>query len=223
MKNDSSLVARKSRLERAHRVYRLAANILAMVGGLYLVIVYSPLPNLLAMPLLRIASNPTKADVIVILSGGRYHDGSLNEAALSRTIAGVRLYMRGLAPRLLFSGGPCCGQSASVLMADLAMDLGVPRSAVLLEERSNRTHDSAINSAAILRTSGMKTAILVTSPLHMLRARLAFQAAGVSVYPVRASEKNLWLVSNAAERISLFQEAVHEYLGLAVYRIQGWI
>ena len=206
-----------------NRAHRLVVNLVAVVGGFYLIVVYTPVANLLVMPLLSIPSNPTKADVIVVLSGGRYSDGSLTEAALERIITAVRLYRQGLAPRLLFTGGPCCGQSASALMANLAGELGVPRSGIFLEEHSHRTYESATNSAALLRTSGMQKAILVTSPLHMLRARLAFRAAGVSVYPVRASEKNLLLVSNAAERISLLQEALHEYVGLLVYRIWGWI
>jgi len=206
-----------------NRIRGFIVNVLAVIGGLYLLIIYSPLANLLVMPLLNIQSDPAKVDVIVVLSGGRYSDGSLTEAALERTITAVRLYRQGLAPRLLFTGGPCCGQSASALMANLAVELGVPRSGIFLEEHSHRTYESATNSAALLRTSGMQKAILITSPLHMLRAQLAFRAAGVSVYPVRASEKNLLLVTNAVERISLLQDAVHEYLGLAFYRIRGWI
>jgi uncharacterized SAM-binding protein YcdF (DUF218 family) len=197
-------------------------DLLALVGGIWLAIAYTPLANFLVLPLSSTPSKPTKSDVIVILSGGRYLDGSLNDEALWRTMTGVRLYQQGLAPRLLFTGGPCCGQSASALMSNLAAELGVPKSAILLEEQSLRTSENAIQSAAILRMNGMRSAILVTSPLHMRRAQLAFEHAGVSVYPVRAEEKNLWLLSGAVERLTLFQAAIHEYLGLAFYRIRGW-
>ena len=207
----------------AKRLYHVLVILLAVVGGVSLLILHTPLPNLLAMPLYSVSSNPTHADVILVLSGGRYDEGSLNESALERTFTAVRLYRKGLAPRLLFTGGPCCGRSASSLMANLATDLGVPRSAILVEERSLRTHESATYSAALLRAHGMRTAILVTGPLHMLRAQHAFRGSGVRVFPVRASEKDLSLVSSAAERISLFQGAVHEYLGLAFYRLRGWI
>ena len=108
-------------------------------------------------------------------------------------------------------------------MADLAVELGVPRSAILLEEDSLRTHESAINSAIILRARGMKSALLVSSPIHLLRARLAFQAAGVLVFPVDGSRRDVWELSGAGDRFSLFQQAVHEYVGLAFYRIRGWI
>ena len=206
------------------RLERYAVTLLALTGAAFLLVVYTPLANLLAMPLLRVApARSATADVAVVLSGGRYNDGTLNEAALERTISAVRLYHLGHVPRLLFTGGPCCGWSASALMAALAMDLGVPKNAILLEEHSTRTHDNAVSCAALLRQSGMSSVILVTSPLHMLRARLAFSAAGVSVHPVLASQRNLLLVSSASERIALLRDALHEYLGLAFYRARGWI
>jgi len=190
----------------------------------FLIVIYTPVANLLAIPLLvSVPSSPATAEIAVVLSGGRYGDGSLNEASLERTIAGVRLYYERRVSRLLFAGGPCCGRSASALMANLATELGVPREAILLEEQSSRTYDNALNSAALLRRNELRSVILVTSQLHMLRAKLAFAAAGVTVYPVLASKKDLSLVSSAAERISLLHDAVHEYLGLALYRVRGWI
>lgn len=211
------------RLLKYRRVVRAGLGFLAAAGLGFLFTVFTPAANLLATPLDRIRSKPENADVIVVLSGGRYLDGSLNEAALERTMTGVRLYYQGLAPLLLFSGGPCCGQSASALMSRLAVELGVARSAILLEEQSGRTYESAVNVAAILRNAGMTSAILVTSRLHMVRTRLSFEKVGLAVHPVNASEKNLWLVSSAEERISLLKSAVHEYLGLAFYRLRGWI
>jgi len=193
------------------------------MGAVSLIIACTPLANLLAMPLLRIPSAPAPADIVVVLSGGRYDDGSLNDVAIERTIAGVRLYYQGFASRLLFTGGPCCGQSASALMATLATELGVPRSVILLEEESIHTRDSAVNCAALLRKSGWQSAILVTSPLHMLRTKLAFAAVGVPVHPVLASKRKLLLGTSASDRISLLHDALHEYLGLAYYRLRGWL
>lgn len=214
--------AGEGKRERTGWFARRVIQLLALVGGMWLTVAYTPLANLLILPLSSESSHPTSADVVVILSGGRYLDGSLNDEALRRTITGVRLYRRGLAPRLLFTGGPCCGQSASALMANLAEELGVPRAAILLEEQSRRTAESAIYSAAVLRVNQMRSALLVTGPLHLRRARLAFEHAGVSVHPVRADEKTLWRLSGAVERLSLLHDAIHEYLGLMFYRIQGW-
>lgn len=190
---------------------------------LFLTIAYTPLVNLLAMPLWSVPPDPRGAEVAVVLSGGRNDDGSLNEAAVARTITAVRLYHQGIVPRLLFTGGPCCGRSASALMANFATELGVPKEAITLEEQSSRTYDNAINSAALLERDNLRSVILVTSPLHMLRARLTFEAAGVSVHPVVTSTRNLRFSSSPSQRIALLEEAVHEYLGLVFYRMQGWI
>ncbi len=202
---------------------RLLVTLLVTIGGFSLLVAYTPLANVMALPLNRIPSNPTEADVIVVLSGGHYRDGSLNNAALERTIAAVLLYRRGLAPRILFTGGPCCGGSTSALMARLATTLGVPSSDILLEEHSLRTRDSAVESTALLSAKGLRTALLVTSPLHLLRAKLAFQRVGLSTNPVRASEKDLSRISSVDERISLLKDSLHEYTGLVFYRIRGWI
>lgn len=211
------------RLLTLRRILESCVVLLAAVGAAFLIVASTPLANLLAMPLLRVSSSPANADVAVILAGGRYEDGSLNQSSIERTIAGVRLYHQGLVPRLLFSGGPCCRRSISALMAGLAHDLGVPRSAILLEEQSTRTYESARHSAELLRRNGLRSAILVTSPLHLVRAQLAFAAAGIPVYPLRASETDLSRVSGTDERIALLDDAIHEYLGLAFYRLKGWI
>jgi len=206
-----------------NRAWRLALYLLAGAGVAFLLILYTPLPNLLAMPLYDVSEEPRHADVIVVLAGWRNSDGSLNEAGLRRTITGARLYRQGLAPFMLFSGGPCCRRSVSSAMADLAVELGVPRPVILLEEDSLRTHESAINSAAILRARGFKSTLLVSSPVHLIRARLAFAAAGIPVFPVHGSQRDVWEISGAVDRFSLFQQAIHEYAGLVLYRIRGWI
>jgi len=207
----------------ARRLWRSAVAMLALIGFAFVVVAETPLPNLLVAPLLRIRSSPVKADIAVVLAGGRFTDGSLNQAALERTVAAVRLYHQGVVPLLMFTGGPCCGQSASALMADLAADLGVPRAAILVEEQSLRTRDSAVNVEALLTRRGLLTVVLVTSEIHLLRATLAFAAAGMSVHPVRASQLDLRLVTRLPERVGLVQGAVHEYLGLTLYWWRRWL
>ncbi len=199
------------------RLLRGAIHTLALVGGIALLVTLTPVANLLAGPLLAVGSAPERVDAMVVLSGGRYFDGSLNEASLERTVAAVRLYRLGFAPRVLFTGGPCCGESASALMAQLAVELGVPADAVQLEERSMRTSENARFCAAMLRQQHVDRVLLVTGALHLLRAQQAFEAAGVEVVPVRASRRDLALVSGAADRINPFKGAIPQYLRLVVH------
>lgn len=202
----------------ARSLLRLATALLAVVGAVFVVVDCTPLANMLATPLLRERSSEAHADVAVVLAGGRYVDGSLNQPSIERTIAGVRLYHQGRVRYLLFSGA-----DTGALMAKLARELGVPGEAILLENQSIRTYDGALYSAALIRQRGFGSVILVTSALHLRRARLTFAAAGVPVAPVRASEIDLTLVSGTDERICLLGDAVHEYVGLVFYRLKGWI
>ena len=205
------------------RARRAVVTALAAIGVMAVMTTCTPLANFFAASLLMVYPAPVKADVAIVLAGGRYRDGSLNGASIERTMTGVRLYYEGIATHLLFSGGPCCGRSAGALMAGLARGLGVPRDAILLEEHSTRTYENAVYSVALVRRGGFRSAILVTSPLHLTRARLAFAAAGLPVQPVRSSDTDLWRVSNSYERIALLEDALHEYVGLAFYRVRGWI
>jgi uncharacterized SAM-binding protein YcdF (DUF218 family) len=202
---------------------RVAVALLCVVGAAFAVVAWTPVVNLLVLPLAGGWPPPPRADIAIVLSGGRFRDGSLNEASEQRTVRAVVLYHRGLAPTLLFTGGPCCGDSTSAIMARLAEDLGVPRAAIILDEQADRTHDSAVNAAALVRARGLKSAILVTSELHLPRSRLAFAAAGVPVFPVRAEERDVWLRKGPADRLSLLSAAIHEYVGLVYYRLRGWL
>src|SRR5919201_1743629 len=184
---------------------RAAVTLLCVVGTAFALVAWTPLVNLLVLPLAGGFPPPPQADVAIILSGGRYADGSLNVASEQRTVRGVMLYHRGLTPVLLFTGGPCCGDSASAIMARLPEDLGVPRAAILLDEQATRTRDSAVNALALLRTRGMRSAILVTSDLHMPRARRTFAATGVPIHPARAEERDVWLRTAASDRLALLE------------------
>jgi uncharacterized SAM-binding protein YcdF (DUF218 family) len=206
-----------------HSAVQILVFFFCSMGALSVLIVLTPFPNLLARPLMRMPSHPAPADVVVVLSGGRYADGTLTESAIRRTVMAVRLYHNGLAPMLLFTGGTCCGNSSSAGMARLARDLAVPAAAIVLEEHSRRTRDSARNTGALLRRLGLRRALLVTSPLHMARSQWTFQAANVDVILVAADDTDLRLVTSASGRAGLMEASLHEYIGILYYKLRGWI
>jgi len=69
-------------------------------------------------------------------------------------------------------------------MRGLLLDFGVPARAMLLEERSRTTAENAFYSVQLLRQRRIDTVLLVTSALHMERARRLFEAQGLRVIPV---------------------------------------
>jgi uncharacterized SAM-binding protein YcdF (DUF218 family) len=175
-----------------------------------------------------------EADAIVVLGGGHY--GWLDRPGIgpeqlesSRVAAGARAWRAGRAPRVILSGGGArVGKSEARTMAYAIGKLGVPASAVVLEERSRDTHDNARYTAALLGPDGTRRVLLVTSSLHMPRASLVFRQAGIDVVPVpvpetmpRATWRERWFPSRGALWRS--GRAWKEYAGLLAVHLQEWI
>src|SRR5207248_1491109 len=87
----------------------------------------------------------------------------------------------GVAPLLLLSGGGRSGRPEAVVMAHLAVALGVAEERLLLEPDSRDTLANAFNSAALLRARGLRSVVLVSDAYHLPRARMLFHRAGLTV------------------------------------------
>ncbi|NWO07115.1 MAG: YdcF family protein [Alteromonadaceae bacterium] len=135
------------------------------------------------------ASAMPKAGAIVVLGGGTaplsYGASYPNLGAASdREWHGARLYHAGKAPLLILSGGhdpQFSAVSSAESMRRFISALGVPDSAMVLEERSRNTTQNADFTADILAREGIGRVLLVTSALHMPRAKALFEAQGVEV------------------------------------------
>ncbi|MEA3643447.1 MAG: YdcF family protein [Lamprobacter sp.] len=68
-------------------------------------------------------------------------------------------------------------------MRGFLLDLGVPDRAIRLEGLSTKTVSNASATAALLQADGIEACMLVTSALHMSRARARFERAGLRVVP----------------------------------------
>ncbi|WP_437945210.1 YdcF family protein [Sorangium sp. So ce296] len=68
-------------------------------------------------------------------------------------------------------------------MADLLVELGVPRKKIILETESRDTRENALHSARIARSLSPDAVVLVTSALHMPRSLRMFERAGLDVLP----------------------------------------
>lgn len=69
-------------------------------------------------------------------------------------------------------------------MQQLALGLGVPASACLLEDQSHTTKENARFTAEILRARGIQQVLLVTDGFHLLRSVRLFRRQGVATLPV---------------------------------------
>jgi uncharacterized SAM-binding protein YcdF (DUF218 family) len=136
----------------------------------------------------------TPADALVVL-GARVLAGGVPSGALqARVEKAVELYQQGLAPRLVFSGGVGDHPPAEAqVMRALAVQLGVPSEACILEEQSHSTEQNARYSAELLRSMDARRVVVVSDPYHLLRARQYFRLQGfeVATSPALLTERNL--------------------------------
>ena len=147
----------------------------------------------------------------------------LHQAA-DRVWHAARIYHAGKAPLLVLSGGAAHTPGAlpeAQAMQLFLRDLGVPSAAMLLESRSANTRENAEMTAALLKSRGISRVLLVTSALHMARARAQFESAGLQVVPAATDHivseipnTLRWLPS--AEALDTSGRVIKEWVGRRV-------
>ena len=168
----------------------------------------------------------SRAQAIVILGGdgGRFtapeYGGApaAENALLQRLDYGAFLARKSALPVLLTSDP----ENTAVMAASLSRDFGV--TARWLDIRSGDTFQNASNSAAMLRTAGVHTILLVTSSTHMLRSTREFEATGLAVIPAPAGvwsrrEAGVFLFIPQSDALSRSQTALCELLGELVREV----
>lgn len=173
------------------------------------------------------------ADAILVLGGilGPAHslEASNLSGAVDRLVFAKRLFAAGKAPHVVVAGGSGEGWLPEAdLMAELLVEWGVPRSAILLETESRSTRQNALWVQPLLASRGLGSVLLVTSATHMRRAEASLRAVGLRVVAAptdfvgdldQATLQD-WLPDPAA--LELTTRCLKEYLGLHIYRWRGW-
>jgi|SRR5579862_664356 len=181
------------------------------------------------------------AQAIVVL-GGTIHMPSQSHHltglidSSDRLLVAFRLYRSGKAPLVFCSGGnnpigPQNGKTPEAnWMAQLLEEWNIPPTAIELETGSINTHENAIRSYQVLAPRGIRRILLVTSAMHMPRAAGAFRRAGFEVMAAPADFRTGWGQPNALEKMRptasnlvSSDAALHEWLGIAIYRMRGWM
>jgi len=179
------------------------------------------------------------AQAIVVLGGavhgpGGRHPGSRLLDASDRLLVALRLYNAHKAPLVLCSGGKLISFSApdekpeAEVMQALLEEWGIPANAIVVESRSENTRQNATLSYQLLNPKGIRRILLVTSAMHMPRAAAVFRKAGFDVLPAPADFYAGWAETNPLDWIPnpnylrRSEEALHEIVGLWVYRRLGW-
>jgi len=223
---------------------RAARWVLTGLLIVYLALSVHGIARVISAPLRRgfhgfsISDAPPAPRAIVVLGAGArtVHGrtqmlGVLTLDVAARVLEAARVFHLLGGDWIVSSGGPPEGRDMmpeSEVMRRALLELGVPDSRILLESESKVTRDEAILTAQILRQRGIASCIVVTSETHMRRALATFRRAGLNAVPAIAVNpislehpSKRWVPTQQAVEFS--QEVVHEYVGLAWYRIRGWL
>lgn len=158
------------------------------------------------------------SDAIVVLGARVNADGSPGSDLISRTYRAVDLWQAGYAPFMICTGGfkdePL---SAAAVCKRFAAQLGVPAERVFLADGSSNTVEDAQVTAHLMAVHGWRSAILVSHPLHLYRARWLFQQAGVQAVTSPTS-------TDTARIFPLLRTwyATREAAAIVITALNGW-
>lgn len=176
-------------------------------------------------------------NTIILLGGGlvswamTHHVGS-TLFGYSRLHEAARLYFdckkKSENCIVLASGGDPqkLGISEAEVMKRELLDIGIPESNIILEQKSNNTYQNAQFSSVILRSQKNDTLVLVSSGGHMRRSLLYFSHFGVNAVAAPSDQLNAqssWLP--LSYNFLLADLALHEYVGIIrfhLYNYLGW-
>jgi len=111
--------------------------------------------------------------VLIVLGTPVDADGNPSPRELARVTEAVHEYERGVAPRIIFTGGAVANRFVEAqVMARTAEAQGIPASAVLEDPAAPDTMENTCNALRIMHRHGWESAEVISSPSHLPRAGL---------------------------------------------------
>lgn len=164
---------------------------------------------------------PAHADALFVFAGD----------VPNRPRCAAELYARGVAPRVVFSGGRVLAELIAVdrpmtdaaVNATIAMQAGVPIEATVVLPEGTSTWEDVAVLRRWAEAEGARSVVAVTSPIHSRRARLTLDLAAraggfevaVTTCDAPASPGSLWFL----EERPLIQ-VTNETLKLLLYAVR---
>lgn len=220
---------------------RIARKVLAGAVGLLVLIILSPLGALLLGSLESRFPTVKEVDVppagVIVLGGWTETEISLRRDVLAlndaaeRVLAALALSHKFPDAKLVFTGGDGSYSGDVGNEADdvkrLLLSLNFDEGRVVYERASRNTAENAAFTKEIIQPKPGERWLLITSAAHMPRAVGCFRAVGFPVIPLPVDYRTVgnserWrLIRPLSEKLATLDLAVHEWLGLAFYRLSG--
>lgn len=150
-----------------------------------------------------------RSDAILVLGAAQYN-GRPSPVLKARLDHALALYDRGLAPRLIFTGGIGIGDTLSEaeVARRYALRHGVADSVILVERFGATSAQSVGAAAALMHAHGLETALVVSDSYHMLRLELLARRAGIRPHRAPAPDAPIDRASRTTRLRYLFKESI---------------
>ena len=174
----------------------------------------------------------------IILGGGmmRSGEGYRTGETADRFVQPLLLYKKGLVKKLLITGGnvnikglKIDDTQESKKVKEVLISMGVAEKDIYLEENARNTHENATYTKKMLAPYLAEEMVLVTSAMHMPRAKACYSKEDfkVVVYPADIKKKDtpsgiLDLVIPQERNLNKFAELIREMAGFVIYKVVGF-
>ena len=158
-----------------------------------------------------------KADAAIIL-GAAVENGTPTPVFRERINHAIALYQDGYVRFLIFTGGIGDGDGISEAQAakNYALAMGIPETAIFIEENSHITEENMENAKRIMDAQHLQTALIVSDPLHMKRAMLMAKDYGITAY---SSPTKTTMYQTAKTKLPFLAREIVMYIGYSCIRI----
>jgi uncharacterized SAM-binding protein YcdF (DUF218 family) len=149
------------------------------------------------LPLLQMAFFGTTdyrrpADAAVVFGARVRSDGTASITLANRVATASEIYREGLADTIVLTGGvEPSGVDETIVMRDLAEQLGVPSDAIILDPGGHNTNASVVNTVRIFRENGLHRILAVSQFYHLPRIKLTYARAGLDAWTVPARTSSI--------------------------------
>lgn len=183
---------------------------------------------------------PKKYTLGIVLTGVTIgerepHDRVYFSRGADRVTHAVQLYKLGHIQRILISGGSGRLVAHEMREADelkkAFLLMGVPEQDLWIENQSRNTYESAVEVKKMLGDSiSNEDCLLITSAFHMRRSLACYRKAGMAMdtfttdfysHPRMFYPHSLFIPQ--VDAIALWQKLIKEWVGLAAYKLAGYV
>lgn len=179
-------------------------------------------------------------DIGIVLSGMFEYNRDIDEISVRRGAdriwKAISLYKANKIKKILISGDSGFVIRSGLHEADqtrqILINWGIPADDVIIENKSQNTHENAVNTTKLLKKRySNKSFLLITSALHMKRASACFRKEGLQFgvfstdhYTRRKKDEfTPDILLPSADSFVVWEAFLREVIGYMVYSLQGYL